>query len=928
MKTLAHLSITILMVVIICFSPIAASSQTYTKAIWFSNCPESYCEVTEFNHPGGDQLTVSTWVKAETLAGNQKPHATLISLADKNVDPNLGAFWLKLDSSNTYIEFVLQTQFMKKSIKSTTAITDQNWHHVTCIYDGTSMYLYLNGTIEAVRSINGFLNISPCGYSLQFGSWGHPLDNYRRFTGALDDISIWNRPLGVNEVFELMYYPYNLINGPNNSYDAENLLGFWSFDEMINSSLNLTGLSGSENLGSNVNLAYTTPKHEVFFYITSNSQPYNGYLKIGETIKSITNGSTSFLLTESGHNIKVYNPSMALVNEYEIETFCQNNYFPMELNSQPNTFYSNNNPDFNNTNTWNSKRDGSGIAPTSLASSSIVLVIQNNHCARIIHPFSSQGTIIIENGAELELNNAFINLNTLNLQNGSKLSISENFISLNSISHFIIAPKSLISLKHPVAAFEKLQKSGILSINFNNPIDTLFLSSNLEVRSFLIHSGVVKMHKTLLSITDDFSINQHIKYKSFITTDQSILHISGSSQNPVILPDLTLGELRLYRESGIILDGNISINNLYLCNGKIFTNNSAVIIPEGGKVFHSHNFSYVCGQMVRFSDSKNPSQPLFFPIGDQENFRPLHFSPIQKNNSSSGYSFSYNTGLHHSAYYLPEFIENINSNRFLSFQSLNKTNLVEAQISLAYGRDDNVINPESITLAIFDNGEWTDIGGKANSELEGTIESSFSGYIKGDIVIANTFPKNEPLPVSLLSFHGKINNNSVRLTWETACEINNQGFSILKSNDGVNYQEIGFMNGNGTCSNLSSYIFDDTNLQKSFKGAYYKLHQKDYDGKIHEYNPVFVPFQNNNSFSVTSIFFNQSQQLEALITSEKDNTIEIAINSIDGKTLHTGAYEIVSGSNIINIPNDFIPKFSVVSFHTNNEMPVAHKILK
>ena len=91
------------------------------------------------------------------------------------------------------------------------------------------------------------------------------------------------------------------------------------------------------------------------------------------------------------------------------------------------------------------------------------------------------------------------------------------------------------------------------------------------------------------------------------------------------------------------------------------------------------------------------------------------------------------------------------------------------------------------------------------------------------------------LPVELKYFTASQQRNDALLTWETASEINNQGFEIEHSTDGRNWQNIGFVSGNGTSYNLNNYQFLHFSPVLSFN--YYRLKQMDYDGAF-EYSKI------------------------------------------------------------------------------------------
>ncbi|PSL25142.1 T9SS type A sorting domain-containing protein [Dyadobacter jiangsuensis] len=90
------------------------------------------------------------------------------------------------------------------------------------------------------------------------------------------------------------------------------------------------------------------------------------------------------------------------------------------------------------------------------------------------------------------------------------------------------------------------------------------------------------------------------------------------------------------------------------------------------------------------------------------------------------------------------------------------------------------------------------------------------------------------LPVILVSFEGKSENNQTKLTWKTAEETNNKGFEIERSADARTFEKIGFVDGSGDTKENQSYHFTDLS---PLAISYYRLKQLDYDGKF-EYSKI------------------------------------------------------------------------------------------
>ena len=99
--------------------------------------------------------------------------------------------------------------------------------------------------------------------------------------------------------------------------------------------------------------------------------------------------------------------------------------------------------------------------------------------------------------------------------------------------------------------------------------------------------------------------------------------------------------------------------------------------------------------------------------------------------------------------------------------------------------------------------------------------------------------QNDYVPVELVSFTACIKNNTVQLNWQTATEINNNGFEILRQAQDDRWDPLGFVKGQGNSSSSKSYSFTDNS---PFGGSKikYRLKQIDTDGKYEYSNEIEV----------------------------------------------------------------------------------------
>ena len=107
-------------------------------------------------------------------------------------------------------------------------------------------------------------------------------------------------------------------------------------------------------------------------------------------------------------------------------------------------------------------------------------------------------------------------------------------------------------------------------------------------------------------------------------------------------------------------------------------------------------------------------------------------------------------------------------------------------------------------------GAWTEVSSAASAvnTTAGSNYIEFSSIDGFSMIIPSS--SSSPLPVELLFFDAVLNSdNDVVLTWQTASETNNHGFDIERSVDDLEWENIGFVFGNGTTDEVSDYEFVD-----------------------------------------------------------------------------------------------------------------------
>jgi hypothetical protein len=176
--------------------------------------------------------------------------------------------------------------------------------------------------------------------------------------------------------------------------------------------------------------------------------------------------------------------------------------------------------------------------------------------------------------------------------------------------------------------------------------------------------------------------------------------------------------------------------------------------------------------------------------------------------------------------------------------SITNTNTVNADDDF-YNDWGTSINNSGVLNVAYDLDNYGSIVNNGGMFVDGTASSSM-GLITGTGNLCNSDGVTDPtggskgvscpicageqgnLPVELVEFKAVYNGSAVIISWTTVAEINNERFEVLRSVDGVDFQMVGTVAGNGNSNIKIDYDFTDNSPVTGV--VYYALRQVDYDG--------------------------------------------------------------------------------------------------
>lgn len=197
---------------------------------------------------------------------------------------------------------------------------------------------------------------------------------------------------------------------------------------------------------------------------------------------------------------------------------------------------------------------------------------------------------------------------------------------------------------------------------------------------------------------------------------------------------------------------------------------------------------------------------------------------------------------------------------------------------IAYSPNNNPYNIKNIFMAFA-------VGRINNLPQRAALVENVFNFVSSGII-----------PVEMTSFTASAVNDQVTLNWATATEKNNRGFEVERKSTTGNFENIGFVDGNGTSLMQNSYIFTDRGLDE---GNYsYRLKQIDFDGKATYSNVVEVEIINPVQFALEQNYpnpFNPSTVIKFSLPVE--SRVELSVFNALGEKVRVLVSEVRKSGN-------------------------------
>lgn len=188
---------------------------------------------------GLSATSFSVWVKSSAAGANSTGEHHIIGKEDCTGSASDGPFGLLVQEGTTPIDgapwiamYDSVGNFYNTSDADTPSIDDGAWHFLTGIYNGSHVYLYVDG-VQYVDYTN--LTDALANTSNIFSVGGYCAGSGITWVGSIDEVRIYNRVLSASEVAKLYQSGAVKINTSSVELDdgssiERGLVGHWTFD--------------------------------------------------------------------------------------------------------------------------------------------------------------------------------------------------------------------------------------------------------------------------------------------------------------------------------------------------------------------------------------------------------------------------------------------------------------------------------------------------------------------------------------------------------------------------------------------------------------------------------------------------------------------------------------------------------------------------
>ena len=340
-----------------------------------------------------------------------------------------------------------------------------------------------------------------------------------------------------------------------------------------------------------------------------------------------------------------------------------------------------------------------------------------------------------------------------------------------------------------------------------------------------------------------------------------------------------------FTRDSIIIADSLKVNGLVLTKGKVVVSAGAVLnvtphpLVTQASITGGSAVSFVDGKLRRdgFLDPSNN----IFPVGNGNKYAPVD---IANGVSPGGFTIQYFFNGFGNYTIDPATLSTYPAYEVSTKEYWVIENPAAFPLDLTFHYTDalsGIVDPTQVKMAHFDNTDWNDLGGTdgvTNTTSNGTVTvtgvTTFSPFTFSARVAG-------VIPVKLSSFTVQKMNNSVKLNWTTAQEINSKEFIIERSTNGNTWTAIATVPAAGNSNLVLNYSTTDNTPVKGIN--FYRIRQVDINGRSDYSATKSVLF--NSAYEVLITPNPATTILNIYVAKTNSNSVNIQLIDATGKVI-------------------------------------------
>ncbi len=299
-----------------------APERIFTRSVYFDGALD-YIDVEDNLDLDPSGFTISAWIKRDAADSGVK------SIVSKRNTSFTSGYDLRIRDDNR-IQIIWKNG-SDQNLTGSTTIPDDEWHHVAVIYDGSQIYIYIDGVLDRnqaktapVATTNSFL-IAAAGKGTIT----------QHFRGNIDEVRVWNTALTEDQLRFVMnqeiednagqvmgtQLPTSITKHDINAVPWSDLAGYYPMS--VYTYTNTDDASGNGNQGALRNLDTVDRQTAPLPYVSTqngdwdtNSTWTNGNIQYMPGTASIVNPSVTidWNIVRTSHNVTMDNSSLPAGN--------------------------------------------------------------------------------------------------------------------------------------------------------------------------------------------------------------------------------------------------------------------------------------------------------------------------------------------------------------------------------------------------------------------------------------------------------------------------------------------------------------------------------------------------------------------------------------------------------------------------------------